>query len=87
MVLYRMKKVKGFIKPEDVGIQGRGGSDIVVKKNHLLLRSGKFVETANKNQYLIHILVEDFYKYRNSRRILVLDYQRKRKNLRPYMMI
>lgn len=37
-----------FIKPEDVGIQGRGGSDIVVKKNHLLLRSGKFVETANK---------------------------------------
>jgi hypothetical protein len=37
-----------FIKPEDVGVQGRGGSDIVVKKNHILLRSGKYVENPNK---------------------------------------
>lgn len=36
------KKTKGvFAEPEDVAIYGKGSSDIIIKKNEILLRSGK----------------------------------------------
>jgi hypothetical protein len=39
---YYISKTKGvFIEPEDIGLMGRGTSDIVVKDRHVLLRAGK----------------------------------------------
>jgi hypothetical protein len=39
-----------FPNPEDISIQGRYNTDIILKKNEVLLRSGKFVEsTPNAN--------------------------------------
>lgn len=39
---YFITKTKGvFIEPEDIGLMGRGTTDIVIKDRHVLLRAGK----------------------------------------------
>jgi hypothetical protein len=49
---YFLPKTKGvFIEPDDVGLEGRGSSDLVIKESDILLRAGKsktFPENYNK---------------------------------------
>jgi len=47
----RIPALKGvYPKPDDISIQGRYNTDIILRKNEILIRAGKFVETkANLN--------------------------------------
>ena len=40
-----------YINPDDISLQGRGTSDIVVQNDSLILRSGKFIQQSDLTQY------------------------------------
>jgi len=49
---YRKLKTKGlFIEPQDAGIVGRGTSDVVVKDNDVIIRSGKYKGELNPKEF------------------------------------
>lgn len=49
---YRKEKVKGiFVEPGDNGIVGRGTSDIIIKNDDVILRSGKYKGDLNPNEF------------------------------------
>jgi hypothetical protein len=47
----RIPAIKGvFPKPDDISVQGRYNTDIILRKNEILIRAGKFVESKpNEN--------------------------------------
>lgn len=40
-----------YINPDDIALQGRGSSDIVIQNNSLILRSGKFLKIPSVKEY------------------------------------
>jgi hypothetical protein len=53
---YYNTKTKGvFIEPDDIGLQGRGTCDIVIKENDVILRAGKSTTTPNSTDKVINV--------------------------------